>query len=180
VSPDSNASDTKQMIVIPAGYAIRPARPNDAGNIAQIFLQAPEAACWSERATWEVLESPRIFAFVVQSNNSSATSSQPIVAFAAGRVIAGEAEVLNLAVLKTLRQIGLGRALVAMLLGEFQKESVTRVFLEVRESNHAAAELYRKMGFNVLGRRSGYYQNPLEAALILEKLLGEMATNSQG
>jgi ribosomal-protein-alanine N-acetyltransferase len=180
VPPDSNASDTKQAIVIPAGYAIRPARLNDAGNIAQIFQQAPQAACWSERATWEILVSPGIFAYVVQPNNSSTTSSLPIVGFSAGRVIAGEAEVLNLAVLKTLRQIGLGRVLVATLLAELQKESVTRVFLEVRESNHAAAELYRKLGFNVLGRRSGYYQNPPEAALILEKLLRKIATNPQG
>jgi ribosomal-protein-alanine N-acetyltransferase len=177
VCPDKDDYNAREAIVIPAGYTIRPALADEAGNSAQIFLEAPEAAPWSERATWEILESPRIVAFVAYPTVAREAADQQIVAFAAGRIVVGEAEVLNVAVLKSHRQIGLGWALVAHLLAEFERETVTRVFLEVRESNQAAAELYRGMGFSTAGRRPGYYQNPSEAALILEKLIGVSGKN---
>jgi [ribosomal protein S18]-alanine N-acetyltransferase len=180
VSPNNDDSNAPETIVIPAGYAIRPARASEAASIAEIFLEAPEAAGWSERATWKILESPRILAFVAYPTANTETSAQQIVAFAAGRFITGEAEVLNVAVLKSHRQGGLGRALVATLLAEFERESVTRVFLEVRESNYAASELYRRMGFSTVGRRPGYYRVPAEAALVFEKLLVEVPERSSG
>ena len=39
------------------------------------------------------------------------------------------------------------------------------VFLEVRESNHAARSLYEKWAFIGSGRRIRYYQNPQEDAI---------------
>ncbi len=42
-------------------------------------------------------------------------------------------------------------------------------FLEVRESNQAARALYARCGFEPVGRRRHYYQNPSEDALILQK-----------
>ena len=171
-----NISDpSPQGIAIPNGYAIRPARASDAPQIAQIFLQAPEAARWSERATWEVLQSPHALAYVAHPVASGEALPLPVVAFAAGRVVVGEAEILNLAVLQDHRRHGLARALVAHLLNEVAGKFGSRVFLEVRESNTAAAELYRRMGFSSLGRRPGYYQDPPEAALILEKFLKQIS-----
>lgn len=41
-------------------------------------------------------------------------------------------------------------------------------FLEVRESNKAARELYGGMGFETVGRRRAYYRDPPEDALILK------------
>jgi ribosomal protein S18 acetylase RimI-like enzyme len=43
------------------------------------------------------------------------------------------------------------------------------VFLEVRESNGAGVTLYGKHGFSKVGRREGYYRDPEEAALVMEK-----------
>lgn len=161
---------TPEAAALSPGYAIRPARAADAAFIAQIFLEAPESARWSERATWEIMESPGVIALLAHSAGGEGAPNQ-IVAFVAGRVIAGEAEILNVAVRQSHRRRGLGKALIAELLREFERKFVTRVFLEVRESNLAAAELYRRMGFSSLGRRPGYYQDPPEAAIILEKLL---------
>jgi ribosomal-protein-alanine N-acetyltransferase len=39
--------------------------------------------------------------------------------------------------------------------------------LEVRESNLAAQAMYQKFGFEVTGRRSGYYRDNSEAALLM-------------
>ncbi len=51
---------------------------------------------------------------------------------------------------------------------EFQ---VSRVFLEVRESNAGAITFYRGLGFQEVGTRREYYQDPKEAATVMELLL---------
>lgn len=133
-------------------------------------MEAPQAARWSERAAWEIMQSPDVLAYVAHPTGGTEATLSQIVAFAAGRIVAGEAEILNLAVLQARRRNGLAKSLVSHLLNDFAKKFVTRVFLEVRESNLAATELYGRMGFTSLGRRPGYYQDPPEAALILERI----------
>ena len=41
------------------------------------------------------------------------------------------------------------------------------VFLEVRESNKLAQNLYRKLGFGEIGRREKYYDDPEESAIVM-------------
>ena len=45
----------------------------------------------------------------------------------------------------------------------------TAVWLEVRESNARALELYRRLGFAPTGRRPRYYQDSGEDALLMSK-----------
>jgi|GEM_PF-92735 len=45
----------------------------------------------------------------------------------------------------------------------------TDVTLDVRESNTAAIALYESMGYRTLGKRHGFYSNPVEAALVMRK-----------
>ena len=40
-------------------------------------------------------------------------------------------------------------------------------FLEVRESNTPARELYRRLGFEIVGSRPGYYDNPPETGIVM-------------
>ncbi len=73
-----------------------------------------------------------------------------------------EREILNVAVAKLFRRMGIAAALVRHELargGSF--------FLEVRESNSAAQALYRKFGFAEIGRRPYYYQYPEETAIVM-------------
>ena len=56
-------------------------------------------------------------------------------------------------------------------LGAFKARGVSRVYLEVRESNAAATMFYEKHGFRKKGTRNGYYRNPDEAAVLLERKL---------
>ena len=62
---------------------------------------------------------------------------------------------------------GIGRALVEGALAALAARGVTRVFLEVRESNGAARALYATLGFQEVGRRTRYYRRPVEDAIIL-------------
>ena len=90
-----------------------------------------------------------------------------VVGYLLGRAVAPEGEILNLAVAPELRRRGLGAALLAAGLTAFGAAGVREVFLEVRESNTSAIELYRRRGFRAVGRRRRYYRRPVEDALVL-------------
>jgi ribosomal-protein-alanine N-acetyltransferase len=80
--------------------------------------------------------------------------------FILGRAVAGEAEVLTLAVAPESRRLGLGRKLVARFVYQAQLRGAVRAFLEVSAENAAAIALYDSAGFAVEGRRKGYYATP--------------------
>lgn len=78
------------------------------------------------------------------------------VGFALYRTIAGEAELLLLAVSPEFRRRGIGRMLLDQFLDHARDRGVTRVHLEVREGNPAVI-MYRSAGFGLAGRRPKYY-----------------------
>ena len=80
--------------------------------------------------------------------------------FAMGRAVAGEAELLTLAVDPLLRRQGIGATLVQNFLTAARGRGAESAFLEVIEDNHAARELYLKAGFVETGLRRGYYHCP--------------------
>jgi ribosomal-protein-alanine N-acetyltransferase len=84
-------------------------------------------------------------------------------------VVAGEAEVGNVAVLPGDRGRGIATRLLDQALEELTDRGVTRVFLEVRESNEPALRLYRSRAFGQVGRRPDYYEKPKEDALIMAR-----------
>ena len=73
-----------------------------------------------------------------------------------------EREILNLAVTPSFRRIGIAKTLL-----EHELKQKAAFFLEVRESNRAAQELYRSVGFTEIGRRPEYYQKPREGAIVM-------------
>lgn len=80
--------------------------------------------------------------------------------FLLGRAVAGEAELLTLAVAPEARRLGLGRKLVARFLYQAQLRGADQAFLEVRADNAPAIALYESAGFEATGRRRSYYQDP--------------------
>ncbi len=77
--------------------------------------------------------------------------------FLLGRAVAGEAELLTLAVAPEARRRGLGRRLVGRFLYQARLRSAETAFLEVSAENPAALGLYDSAGFRLSGRRRGYY-----------------------
>lgn len=71
--------------------------------------------------------------------------------------MAGEAHLLNLCVAAGQRRAGGGRRLLRHLVAESARDGMSRVLLEVRDSNARAIDLYTSEGFSIIGRRSGYY-----------------------
>ena len=144
--------------------AIRTLLPSDAAAVTKILQMAPEAANWSGKSFEELLDWSG--SVVLASETSGELSG-----FLFGRRIGDEAEILNLAIVPLGRRQGEGGALLSAALEEFRRRGVSRVFLEVRESNAAAIAFYLKYGFAKSGRRPGYYRDPAEAALVMEKKL---------
>lgn len=91
-----------------------------------------------------------------------------------GRAVAGEAELLTIAVAPQARRRGVGAELVARFLYQARLRGAEEAFLEVAAGNLAALTLYRAHGFSEAGRRRGYYRHPdgrAEDALILRRSL---------
>ena len=80
--------------------------------------------------------------------------------FLLGRAVAGEAELLTIAVAPEARRRGLGRKLMARFLYQAQVRGADRAFLEVAADNVPAVALYESAGFARAGQRRGYYLTP--------------------
>ncbi len=101
--------------------------------------------------------------------------------FLIGRAIAGEAELLTVAVHPEARRAGIARRLVDAFLGDAAMRGAVRVFLEVAADNRPARALYTSAGFTEAGRRRGYYsrpEGPAVDALILARATGEQQPES--
>lgn len=117
---------------------------------------------WSEAEFGEVLGSAGAFLIAEAAG------------FVIGRTLAGEAELLTLAVAPEARRAGTGRRLVARFLGAAAARGATAAYLEVAEDNDAALRLYAGQGFAEAGRRRGYYVRAGEApldAIVMTRLL---------
>jgi [ribosomal protein S18]-alanine N-acetyltransferase len=119
---------------------------------------------WSEATFRDLLRLRHAIFLVATEGGGGAVCGYVIAA-----VVAGEAEVLNLAVAPHSRGRGLGGKLLDAGLGIVGERGAREVFLEVRESNSAALALYTSRGFATLSRRAKYYRNPVEDALVLRR-----------
>jgi len=101
----------------------------------------------------------------------TALSDGNVIGYAFIYVVADESEVLNIAVSPSHRRRGVGSALMKMILSEAERIGAATSYLEVRESNTAAKELYEELGFTALGKRKNYYRYPTEDAVLMAKVL---------
>lgn len=154
--------DSKRKSVAPT---IRVFGEADAAAAAQVLRASPEASQWTEWGLRELLGWSGVVALVSVDDGK-------VSGFIVGRQAVEEGEILNLAVVPTQRRKGRAGALLKAAMEEFRARDVSRVFLEVRESNEGGMEFYERHGFSKTGRRAGYYRDPNEAAIVMERKLG--------
>jgi ribosomal-protein-alanine N-acetyltransferase len=80
-----------------------------------------------------------------------------VVGFSLYRTIAGDSELLLLAVHPNSRGIGIGRLLLSHFIEDSKKNGASRTHLEVRDGN-SAIHVYRAAGFEQVNRRRNYYR----------------------
>jgi ribosomal-protein-alanine acetyltransferase len=97
----------------------------------------------------------------------SAAGARAVCGYIGFWIVFEELHVLNVAVHPDWRRRGVATCLVRTVFGSAIAKGVTRGLLEVRASNLSAQRLYTRFGFQVIARRSGYYTQPTEDALIM-------------
>ncbi len=155
-----------ETMLRPTPSTIRAFRKTDAAAATEILKGSLEAAQWTEWGVSELLGWSGVVALALVSEDGHKVSG-----FLVGRQAGEEAEILNLAVTPANRRKGQGSALLNAAMDEFHARRVSRLFLEVRESNGGGIAFYEKHGFLKTGRRAAYYHHPDEAAIAMEKKL---------
>ncbi|MBD5159774.1 MAG: ribosomal protein S18-alanine N-acetyltransferase [Ruminococcus sp.] len=93
-----------------------------------------------------------------------------IIALLSGYFAEGEGDITSVAVDENFRRMGLAQKLITEFIGNLP-ENTENIFLEVRENNVPAINLYRKCGFEKLSVRKNFYTNPAENAVVMVKNL---------
>jgi len=108
---------------------------------------------------------------IARDGASGGARDGALLGFASARLLADDAHVMRLAVDVAQRRRGVGRALLAELIGWAGEVGASALLLEVRAGNGAALGLYAAAGLAAEGRRRGYYPDG-EDALLLRRRLG--------
>ena len=107
-----------------------------------------------------------------ETHGPAEATSATLVGFLVARLVAPEIEILNFGVDPSARRRGTGRALLAEALHWGAQNGAEKAFLEVRASNLVAIQFYKSCGFQLAGRRTGYYSTPVEDALRFAASIG--------
>jgi [ribosomal protein S18]-alanine N-acetyltransferase len=115
----------------------------------------------------------RAFQFEVSDNSASRCwvieLDKKIVAMLVGWFIVDELHVATIATHPDFRKQGLGKTLLTYALKSAKSEGARRAFLEVRESNKVAINMYVNFGFVEDGRRKEYYKDNNEDAILMTR-----------
>ena len=117
-------------------------------------LAALHARAMTLTAAWGA---PTMRGFVDAPGSVLVTRGQ---AFALGRVIAQDAELLTLAVDPSIQGQGFGRKCLRAFEDTAAARGARQVFLEVAAPNDVAIGLYASVGYTRTGRRKRYYKTP--------------------
>lgn len=102
-----------------------------------------------------------------QGNNSSPSCRQYIIGFTGIWMLLDEAHITNIAVRQQYQRQGIGELLLIATIDLAQKMKASIMTLEVRASNLAAQNLYRKYNFTQVGIRHGYYLDNKEDGILM-------------
>lgn len=116
---------------------------------------------WNREQLLSAFSSGRFVSFAVKKNDK-------IVSVITCSVSFEEADLEGIVTLKEHKNKGYAKALIEHLIEFLKEKKVEKLFLEVREGNLSAINLYKKVGFNQISIRKKYYQNG-ENALIMVK-----------
>ncbi|MCL2063649.1 MAG: ribosomal protein S18-alanine N-acetyltransferase [Candidatus Cloacimonetes bacterium] len=101
-----------------------------------------------------------------EKNTTKEKIAPQIIGFFLGLETLDEYTILNIAILPEYQGKGLGFQLISKII-ESHNLKYDKYFLDVRESNHQAISLYKKIGFKPLYNRKAYYENPTEDSVVM-------------
>ena len=143
--------------------SLRSVTPSDVPEVARIETTAFSTP-WSEETFNSLLKRSGVELWVAEWGDE-------LAAYAILWKVLDEGELANIAVRGDLRGRGIGSGLLSRMLEVAEDSGVRSLYLEVRESNGLAREMYARRGFHEIGVRKGYYEGPREDARVLKKSL---------
>ena len=132
-------------------------------DIAQVIAidQVSFSLPWPERSfRFEITDNPASRAWVAELDGK-------IVGMIVAWLLVDEAHIATIATHPEFRRHGIASRLLIHALEYMRSEGARTSVLEVRESNAAAQEMYRKFGFEESGRRPRYYKDNGEDAILM-------------
>lgn len=137
---------------------VRPMTPADVAAVAELEAVAFSDP-WPPAFFFEELSAPGRDYVVVEEEGR-------IVAYGGTMVVDGDAHVMTIAVRPEARRRGLGSTVMASLFDVAIERGAEHLTLEVRSSNTAAIDLYRRFGFVAAGTRPRYYPDGEDAMVM--------------
>lgn len=156
----------------PEGITILRMSEHDLLEVVEIEEQSGLSR-WGWAAYYaELLGANRDLMLIAKPLHSAIIESAPVAGYIVARETAGELHINNVAVRSEYRRRGIGAALLGRILQEAGRRNAKAAFLEVRSTNLAAQALYEKCGFRAIARRTDYYSEPREDAVVMSLTLG--------
>lgn len=141
-------------------YMIRKMTLDDLEQVVAID-QASFGLPWPARSfQFELTDNPASRCWVTEVDGR-------VIAMLVAWFIVDEIHVATLATHPEFRGQGAGRKLLLHVLRSAKEEGAVKSFLEVRESNIVAINMYRSFGFVEDGRRADYYKDNGEDAILM-------------
>lgn len=146
---------------------VRQMAPSDVPDVAALERECFDSP-WSQEA---------FFAEVRKTNDVVlvAVERGELVGYGIAWIVLEEVHVVNLAVDPSWRRSGIGRRILAALLGAGAQRGAEVATLEVRSRNLAAQRLYESVGFRTVAIRKRYYRDPEDDAVVMLKDCRAMA-----
>jgi [ribosomal protein S18]-alanine N-acetyltransferase len=144
--------------------AVRPMTPDDLPAVMEID-RLSFSLPWPERSfRFELTGNDAAYLLVAEMPFGD---QERIVGYLGYWLLVDEMHISTLAVHPEMRGRGIGEHLLLVGLEQACSQGAEMSTLEVRPSNKAALALYRKHGFELVGRRRAYYQDNNEDALLM-------------
>ncbi|MEW6682602.1 MAG: ribosomal protein S18-alanine N-acetyltransferase [Nitrospirota bacterium] len=152
----------------------RRAEEPSVGRIRPMTLPDLDVVLAIERASFAQPWTEDMFRAELTENPSArffvAVAGGDIVGYIGGWFVVDELQVVSLAVRPDARRRRVASRLLAHLF-DHAGAPVRRASLEVRRSNRAAIAMYERFGFRPAGVRRGYYDEPKEDAVLMERVV---------
>lgn len=127
---------------------------------------------WSGQTYYnEIVHNQLSFYWVLRPHPPDVAGVPPILAYGGYWLTGDEAHIVTIATHPDYRRQRLGQLLMEQMIQRAHKGGAYDITLEVRAGNHAAQEMYKKLGFVTVGLRKKYYQDNGEDALIMTLFL---------
>ena len=155
-----------------AEIKLRQAKPQDVDAVVALERAMDSAPHWSRAAYVEIVRQDnllmrRCLLMAERCEPDPAAAAFSLVGFAVAAMQDGTAELESVAVAAAVRRVGIARMLCHAAIAWSKDHGASEMTLEVRAASAGAIALYSGLGFTEVARRTGYYRQPGDDAVVM-------------